>query len=142
MAEDSKSKIAKDHFYAEGRKLPTCVNDGCNNDVIVREWKYWSFKSECSRCTTARKNNRSVTNVTIHKKKFCENYDGHLGFTCPVSKDDWGHYQESLDLDHLDGDHMNNTPSNVKTYCKLCHSRKSKETGDWDSNKPSGRSFN
>ena len=43
------------------------------------------------------------------------------------------------DLDHLDGDHHNNTPSNVKTYCKLCHGRKSLINGDCNSNKASTR---
>ena len=142
MTEKTKSAIAKEQFYAEGNELPKCANDGCNNDVVVREWKYWSFKSECIRCTTARKNNNTILGVTIHKKNYCENIDGHLGFSCPVDPESWPNHQESLDLDHLDGNHMNNTPNNIKTYCKLCHNRKSKETGDWHSKKASGRSFN
>ena len=80
-------------------------------------------------------------NVTIHKKDFCENNDAHLGFSCPVKTNLWNNFLESLDLDHIDGDHINNNPKNVRTYCKLCHSRKSKETGDWDSNKPSRRNI-
>ena len=135
----SKGQQAKKEFLDKGNKLPLCVNEGCNNDVVVREWKYWSFKSECGRCINARKKGLKIPGIKIHKKDFCENKDGHLGFLCPVKTNLWKDYLESLDLDHLDGDHMNNTPDNVKTYCKLCHNRKSKETGDWDSNKPSGR---
>jgi len=145
----SKSQIAKNAFYDAGNKLPTCVNEGCNNNVIVREWKYWSFKSECSRCTQARKHNKKIDGVQIHKKNYCENLDGHLGFRCPVKTstiqeaiEAWKEYLASLDLDHEDGDHLNNNPKNVKTYCKLCHNRKSKNTGDWNSNKPSRRDIN
>ena len=129
----------KEKFFAEGHTLPTCVNDGCNNNVQVREWKYWSFKSECSTCATARKKGRTVAGVTRHKKPHCENYDGHLGFGCPVPRQGWGGFLNSLDLDHLDGNHYNNTPENVKTYCKLCHGRKSLENGDCHSNKSSSR---
>ena len=127
----------KEKFFAEGHTLPTCVNDGCDNYVQVREWKYWSFKSECSSCATARKKGINRTGVTKHKKNYCENRDGHLGWTCPVST--FEGFEASLDLDHLDGDHHNNTPSNVKTYCKLCHGRKSLINGDCNSNKASTR---
>jgi len=137
----SAAKVAKEKFFAKGKKLPICVNNGCDNKVVVREWKYWSFKSECSRCTRCRKEGITIPKVTIHKKTFCENNDGHLGFTCPVKVTQWKYFQESLDLDHDDGDHMNNNPNNVKTYCKLCHSRKSKEGGDWNSTKPSARNI-
>ena len=127
----------KEKFFAEGHILPTCVNDGCDNYVQVREWKYWSFKSECSSCASARKKGINRPGVTKHKKNYCENHDGHLGWTCPVST--FEGFEASLDLDHLDGDHHNNTPSNVKTYCKLCHGRKSLINGDCNSNKASTR---
>ena len=127
----------KEKFFAEGHILPTCVNDGCDNYVQVREWKYWSFKSECSSCASARKKAINRPGVTKHKKNYCENHDGHLGWTCPVST--FEGFEASLDLDHLDGDHHNNTPSNVKTYCKLCHGRKSLINGDCNSNKASTR---
>ena len=75
----------KEKFFAEGHILPTCVNDGCDNYVQVREWMYWSFKSECSSCASARKKCINRPGVTKHKKNYCENHDGHLGCTCPVS---------------------------------------------------------
>lgn len=127
----------KEKFFAEGHTLPTCVNDGCDNYVQVREWKYWSFKSECSSCATARKKGIDRIGVTKHKKNYCENADGHLGWICPVLT--FVGFENSLDLDHLDGDHHNNVPDNVKTYCKLCHGRKSLINGDCNSNKVSTR---
>lgn len=137
---NSKSAIAKKQFFDQGNKLPICVNEGCNNFVTVREWKNWSIKSECTSCISARKRGITREGVKIHKKNYCENFDGHLNFDCPVKeKKTWKDFLESLDLDHIDGDHMNNKPSNVRTYCKLCHNKKSKHTGDWNSNKPSRR---
>tara|TARA_B100000787_G_C16134799_1_gene269088 strand:- start:48 stop:536 length:489 start_codon:yes stop_codon:yes gene_type:complete len=154
----SKAQLTKKEFYTKGNKLPVCVNTGCKNSVTVREWKYWSFKSECASCTDCRKrklykivdSQKIITKGTkktikndkiIHKKNFCENNDSHLNFTCPVDITLWESFLESLDLDHLDSDHMNNIPENVKTYCKLCHNRKSKDTGDWNSNKASSRNI-
>ena len=139
----SLSKIQKEKFYSKGNVLPKCINDGCENDVAVREWKYWSFKSECSSCQNHRKKGKNRPGVTIHKKNFCENIDGHLGFKCPVrSKKIWENFLQSLDLDHADGDHNNNIPDNVKTYCKLCHGKKSIDSGDCYSKKSSARKFN
>ena len=133
------SLAMKEKFYKEGNELPLCINEGCFNNVTVREWKNWSFKSECSTCMTARKVNKIIFSVIQHKKNYCENIDGRLGFHCPVHSSEWDFFQESLDMDHLDGNHFNNVPENVDTYCKLCHFRKSKEEGDWDRHKGSAR---
>ena len=131
----------KKKFLEAGNKIPKCVNEGCDNEVAVREWKYLSFKSECSRCMNARKRGIKIEGVIIHKKDYCENVDGHLGFECPVSKEEWVNYPMALDLDHIDGDHYNNSPANVKTYCKLCHMRKGHNDGDYNSKKGSGRNL-
>jgi len=73
------SGIQKQKFYERGHSLPKCVNDGCGNDVAVRNWSNWSFKSECYRCQNDRKTGVIREGVIIHKKNYCENYDGHLG---------------------------------------------------------------
>lgn len=138
------STIQKEKFYDRGYSLPKCVNIGCNNDVSVRNWSNWSFKSECGRCQTDRKKGVIREGIVIHKKSYCENFDGHLGFNCPVpSKESWVGFEIGcLDLDHVDGNHDNNTPENVKTYCKLCHNKKSIEQGDCSNKKESARTFN
>ena len=147
------SSIQKAKFYDEGNFLPKCINIGCDNDVAVRDWKYWSFKSECSSCAKSRIDKkyliesgerviiRNDNRILIHKKEYCEN-NGSLGFQCPVPRNGWVGFGNSLDLDHKDGDHQNNEPENVKTYCKLCHGRKSLESGDCNSHKTSSRKFN
>ena len=43
------------------------------------------------------------------------------------------------DMDHRDGNHHNNTPENLITICKVCHARKGKESGDFNSQKDSSR---
>jgi len=138
------SEIQKQKFYERGNKLPKCVNQGCENDVAVRNWSDWSFKTECSRCQNERKKGKTIQGVTIHKKNYCENIDGQLGFDCPVpNKESWEGFEIGcLDLDHIDGDHNNNSPENVKTYCKLCHNRVSIERGDCSNKKKSARTFN
>ena len=55
--------------------------------------------------------------------------------TLTVSLDDWIGFHSSLDLDHLDKNHYNNIPDNVKTLCKLCDGRKSLDNEDYNSNK-------
>ena len=140
----SVSSLQKQKYFERGHTLPKCVNRGCNNDVAVRNWSNWSFKSECGRCQTDRKKGDIREGVEIHKKKYCENIDGHLGFTCPVpTKESWVVFEIGcLDLDHVDGNHDNNTTDNVKTYCKLCHNKKSIESGDCSNKKKSARKFN
>lgn len=137
------SKEQKQKFYDSGNTLPKCINIGCNNNVSVRNWGNWSFKTECNRCIRLRVKKIIQDNIVFHKKQYCENIDGHLGFRCPVpNQSDWEHFQSGLDLDHLDGNHNNNEPHNVKTYCKLCHTRKGIIKGDVISKKNGTRSFN
>jgi len=151
------SSIMKEKFYNDGYEEPKCVNPGCNNKVTCRNWGNWSFKSECNRCMTARKEKRYIIEdgirffvdkkgnnigIIMHKETFCENHDGHLGFLCPVPHSNWPGFESGLDLDHVDGNHYNNEPENVRTYCKLCHGRKSIESGDCSSKKSSARNFN
>jgi hypothetical protein len=69
----SVSSVQKQKYFERGHTLPKCVNPGCNNDVAVRNWSNWSFKSECGRCQTDRKKGYISEGVEIHKKKYCEN---------------------------------------------------------------------
>ena len=65
----SVSSLQKQKYFERGHTLPKCVNRGCNNDVAVRNWSNWSFKSECGRCQTDRKKGDIREGVEIHKKK-------------------------------------------------------------------------
>lgn len=137
---------AQAKFWESGGKIPKCVNIGCENLLTIRDWKNVSPKSECGRCQTDRKVGNTRAGITIVRKNYCENIDGHLGYDCPVKvgffrkkEDVWAHYLDALHLDHKDGNHFNNVPDNVETICAVCHARKSRENDDVNSQKPSGR---
>ena len=138
------SHVMKAKFFNEGHTLPQCVNPGCCRHVAVRDWKNWSIKSECSTCIKARTSGvfgAAMDGITIHKKDYCENIDGRLGWVCPVPAESWKALGmlNALDLEHLDGDHFNNSPDNVDTCCKLCHGKKSEINNDFSNQKDSAR---
>lgn len=121
----------KEEYLASGKKIPKCVNKGCNNDVIVRDWKYYSFKHICSDCQ--RRLSKGLPprdGVTFYKKNYCENKDARLGFKCPVNED-FQFPNSVLHGDHIDGDHENNEPENLQTLCSICHHLKGMKSGDF-----------
>ena len=103
----SQSHKAKEAWIKKGNKLALCVNDGCNRCVEVRSWSIGgkpSIKSECRSCSYARKSNKTLEGITFHKKNYCENVDGFLGFKCRWTTDI--NDPDPLccfELDHLDG---------------------------------------
>ncbi len=133
MAKDTIAMQNKKEYLASGKQIPICSNEGCGNNVVVRDWKYYSFKHLCSNCTNRIKNGKEAREgVTFHKKDFCENRDGRLGFECAV-KDGYKLPMSSLHGDHKDGNHENNSPENIQTLCSICHHRKGLEVGDFNS---------
>ena len=64
--------INKANYLAEGKKIHKCVNEGCNNDVVVRDWKYYSFKHQCYNCTARQQKNLPPPDgVKFVKKNYC-----------------------------------------------------------------------
>lgn len=135
----SKNKELLEKWMENGNTIPVCINQGCNKKVQIRHWSAQeipSLKTECSTCATARKNNRTLQNIIFHKKIYCENKDGRLGFICPIDIKRCSEFpSDCFDMDHIDGDHTNNNPDNVMTICKICHARKGKENNDFNSRK-------
>ena len=121
--------------------IPPCVNGGCERCVEVRSWSIGgvpSLKTECRPCSHARKCNKPLEGITFHKKSYCENIDGFLGFKCPVPPEEIRNFNQSIfELEHVDGNHWNNTRENVKTLCCLCHRQKTSLSKDADSTKKS-----
>ena len=123
----------KERYLADGNKIPTCVNQGCNNNVIVRDWKYYSFKHVCSNCKSQQQKGLPMRpGDRSYKKRYCQNKDGRLGFVCPVSNE-FQFPNNVLHGDHIDGDHENNNPQNLQTLCSICHHIKGHKSGDFNS---------
>ena len=71
----------------------------------------------------------------------CENKDGHLNFPCTfvlpdsaiLEGRDCDVYEIVLQVDHIDGNHLNNDPENLQVLCANCHSLKSYMNYDYAS---------
>ena len=64
-----------------------------------------------------------------HRKDYCENVDGRLGYEC-TAKIVWS---GQLDVDHIDGNPTNLAEENLQTLCKNCHSYKTMVNEDYRS---------
>jgi len=81
------------------------------------------------RCGTHhnKKYNMKAWKYKQHRKDFCENIDGRLGYFCTATIVDtkW-----QLGVDHIDGTPNNDNPNNLQTLCHNCHSYKTKLSRD------------
>jgi hypothetical protein len=142
------------------KKRPACETSGCYNDAaMVRDYYdgWANYRRWCSSChneRTAEKHGlKNITQVVAknagmtvseytnqfhpyrkHRKDYCENQDGRLGFVCTANII----WDGMLDVDHKNGDPSNNHPSNLQTLCKCCHAYKTNKAGDYLT---PGRSF-
>lgn len=139
----STNKMNLNKWIEKGNTIPICINEGCNNNVNIRHWLAQgdpSLKTECTICYVARRKNKKINGITFHKKHFCENKDGILGFICPMDKERYNEFPTDIyHMDHLDGNHHNNILDNLKTFCSICHTRKGKENDDFNAFKASSR---
>ena len=131
---------------------PTCINNGCNtlcmNDNTqksgLKEWK--PLCCHCYDVACGRKNKKTgkpmqyKRGVTPFKKNKCENTEGFIKgpngqiipYKCITHCDDAPAGTTSItELDHIDGNHDNNVPSNIQELCGPCHRYKSKMCGDY-----------
>lgn len=101
----------------------TCGNP-CKSKGTVTKRGLPQWKTRCEACLPPRGK---------HK------YRGHKGPACelcgfvPVNKC-------QLDVDHIDGNHKNNSPANLQTLCANCHRLKTWLCGDHIKEAPNERS--
>jgi len=113
---------------------PTCLNYGCDKKVThsggpKSGGRYRPF---CSRCHKANFGKATLkTGVKPFRTGKCCNSDGRLGFHCAINYDIAQWTLGMTEIDHIDGNHLNNSIENVQELCPLCHSRKSKLNGDF-----------
>ena len=132
---------------------PNCQTPGCYNEAAPTRyynngptaWRKW-----CSFCHNKRTAERhgltSIAQVVAknagfdsssaylnsthpyrqHRKDYCENVDGRLGYKCTTTVV----WDGQLDTDHINGNPRDNRPENLQTLCKCCHSYKTWKFGD------------
>jgi len=122
---------------------PICVNHGCEEEVTYSHKDTLGnprWRIHCGHCQAAswgKWPHRS--GVTPYKTGKCTNVDGHLGFDCMVKWTkipDWA--KGMTEVDHIDGNHTNNHPSNLDELCPLCHKLKGQQSGDFNKTKHHG----
>ncbi|QBZ70505.1 HNH endonuclease [Salmonella phage ZCSE2] len=95
-----------------------CITEGCTN--LQSKCAKDKYRARCTPCHNKRfgivTHNRDYRSF---KKDYCE----ECGFV-PV-------HPCQLDVDHIDGNHSNDDPSNLKTLCANCHRLKTFVSGDY-----------
>lgn len=124
---------------------PSCQVEGCNNHAMIVKTvngipkfrrrndtgyvcgKHHKDLTAASKGITATEWTNSWHPYRQHRKDYCENVDGRLGYKCTTTIV----WHGQLDVDHKDGDPSNNEPDNLQTLCKCCHSYKGWREKDW-----------
>jgi hypothetical protein len=113
---------------------PICTNPGCGRPCTSNGKRWVHFCNDCRNVSQGR--GKAKAHIQYSRKNMCANYDGrvNLGFSCYTNweliKKENG--QVNTHMDHIDGNHLNNTPANLQELCPYCHDRKSAEGKDKD----------
>ena len=108
---------------------PICVNHGCEKPVAY-DGKRW--RVHCGHCQKASFGGQPhAKGVTPFKVGKCSNKDGHLGFQCLVKWTKVPKWAKGMtEIDHKDGNHLNNSIENLEELCPICHKLKGQLNGD------------
>jgi hypothetical protein len=109
---------------------PICINHGCNRGVTPSGPNRW--RPVCHICHLRGYQEISLEEgVTPFKTGKCSNQSKHLGFSCPIDYEKAPWVIGSTQIDHIDGNHLNNTLDNVQELCQPCHQEKGRINGDF-----------
>jgi len=110
---------------------PICINHGCGKPA-AHDGRRWRI--HCGHCQGASYGKHPhAPGVTPFKKGVCANHDGHLGFSCVSDLSKAPEWVKGLtEVDHVDGDYLNNAVSNLKELCVMCHKIKGQVNGDYN----------
>jgi len=94
---------------------PTCGMSNCDNPADNAG--YGRYHRYCSH-HHKRKYRMAGWEYKQHRKTYCENEDGRLGYSCTakIVEPRW-----QLEVDHIDGNRENNSIENLQTLCCNCH---------------------
>lgn len=104
---------------------PTCEVDDCINVTSANPLKQdgtFTYQKKCWKHRSKKGVHGyrlSYRPYLAHKKDSCE----RCGFE--------PEHEGQLDVDHVDGDHSNNDPSNLQTLCANCHRLKTLIKGEF-----------
>ena len=137
-------KIAKHNFGIR----PICTIPKCKNDCQFMGTYSAAgnprFRKYCTQCHIERQANKKGQTTTEwinamhpyrkHRKEYCENRDGRLGYKCNYKI----RFSGQLQVDHINGKPIDDRPKNLQTLCANCHIFKTFNKGD---NKSHGRKY-
>ena len=120
---------------------PRCIVEGCNNPAHhtgqYRVDGTPKFRKRCQHHHAEHSGQKKGLSPRewlnsyhpyLHQRKdYCDNIDGRLGFFCTTTI----LLAAQLEVDHIDGNHLNNDPENLQTLCGCCHKYKTIINEDW-----------
>jgi len=110
-------------------KRPKCQIEGCENDAKF-EYQYddgtWKWRVRHGKIICQSHQTSSWHPYLRHRKTYCENVSGFLGFKCTTNI----YWNGMLDVDHKNGNPSDNRKINLQTLCKCCHAFKTSKNKD------------
>jgi len=120
---------------------PRCREPGCNNPAhhtgtyrvngtphYRKDCQHHHYKKSATKKGLTTTDWLNSFHPYLHQRKtYCENIDGRLGFVCTTTI----LLKAQLEVDHIDGNHLNNDPENLQTLCGCCHKYKTIINEDW-----------
>lgn len=109
--------------------LPKCVIEGCTRPgQHLGRYRVDGSAIYRQKCTAHHHEQYDMEGgYRVHKKTYCENIDGRLGFVCKTKIVD----PCMLTVDHIDNVHTNNNLANLQTLCACCHNYKTRYFGQY-----------
>jgi hypothetical protein len=134
------TKMELNPFIPPVNKRPKCIKAGCRERcAITGTAKDGSpyYRDICHvhhlknilkrKGLTATEYKNSTHPYLRYRKSYCENIDKRLGFKCTTNV----FWQGMLDVDHKNGNPLDNRPRNLQTLCKCCHAYKTNKNKDY-----------
>ena len=108
---------------------PKCQIDGCQNQAMYT-YQYddgtWKWRVRHGKIICSTHHERTWHPSRKHRKDYCENISGFLGFKCTTNL----MWDGMLDVDHKNGNPSDNRKINLQTLCKCCHAYKTHKNKD------------
>ena len=109
---------------------PNCQIDGCNNPAMYM-YQYengtWKWRVRHGKIICSVHHTQTWHPYKKHRKDYCENRTGFLGFICTTTI----YWQGMLQIDHINGDPSDNRTNNLQTLCGCCHAYKTHKNRDY-----------